>query len=204
MSTFSPPPEHGVEIMCDLETMGTQPGAPVTAIGAVRFEFHDDMKAMEPFYQQITLESCMEIGMRPSADTILWWLKQSDAARKQFEDPAAVALPIALDAFTDWLGDRPDFIWGNSARFDCGLLEKAYLMCGKVVPWRHWKEQCYRTMKALPGAEQVKLVRRGVHHNALDDAISQAHHLRAIWKELGLARAPRGKAILDAVKSTAV
>ena len=172
-------------VMLDLETMGTDPYSPVIAIGACRFEMDTDL-IEDVFYQVISLESCMEVGLRPSASTTLWWMNQSEAARKVFYDETAVKLPIALDAFTDFLNSRPDELWGNSARFDCGLLEACYKACGKEVPWQHWHERCYRTVKNLPGAKDVKLVRQGTYHHALDDAISQAKHLQAIYKKLGL------------------
>lgn len=174
---FVEPPEHGVEIMLDLETMGTDPYSPIIAIGAVRFEA-GPMQAMTSFYQSIKLESCMKLGLRPSASTIEWWMKQSDAAKRVFEDEHAVDLPLALDAFTEWYGARPDNVWGNSAAFDIGLLKDAYKACGKDFPVAFYRERCYRTLKGLPGMDQFKLQRRGTHHNALDDAISQAHHCR--------------------------
>lgn len=175
-------------VMTDLETMGTDPYAPIISIGACRFLI-DSPNIMHPddtFYQAITLESCMALGMRPSAGTITWWCGQSKEAQAVLTDPNAVGLPLALDRFTDWFNSRPDDIWGNSARFDLGLLEAAYKACGKEVPWKFYRERCYRTTKSLPGAKQVVLERFGVHHNALDDAVSQAIHLRAIWKHLGL------------------
>lgn len=188
---FVEPPEHAVEVMIDLETLGLDPYAPVIAIGACRFEA-GPMHAMEPFYQAIDLESCLKVGLKPNADTIKWWMKQSDSARSLFDDPKAVALPIALDAFTDWLAARPDYLWGNSAAFDLGLLAAAYRACGKVVPWEFFRERCYRTLKSLPGMDQFRLKRIGTHHNALDDAVSQAHHCRAMLIHLKdqAARAP--------------
>ncbi len=169
-------------IMLDLETMGTDPYCPVIAIGACRFEM-DDSPIEDTFYQVVSLESCMELGMKPSASTILWWMEQEDAARLVFGDKGAAKLVPALDAFTDWHNSRPDLIWGNSARFDCGILEAAYKVCGKEVPWQHWRERCYRTAKSMA---DVSLVRTGTPHNALDDAVTQAYHLRAIYKELKL------------------
>lgn len=171
--------------MLDLETVGKKPYCPVVAIGAVRFEM-DDPDMEDIFYTPITLESCMDVGLKPDASTVVWWMGQSEAARAMFTDPSAVALPVALDAFTDWLNSRPDMLWGNSARFDCGILHAAYEACGKVVPWDHRNERCYRTIKELPKAKEIKLVRSGTHHHALYDAISQARHLQAIWKHLGL------------------
>lgn len=174
---FKEPPEHAVEIMVDLETMGTDPYSPIIAIGAVRFEA-GPMHAMPPFYQAIKLGSCLKHGLRMQASTVLWWMKQSREAQAVLEDPEAVDLPVALDAFTAWLGSRPDNLWGNSAAFDLGLLKDAYKACGMEVPWAFYREKCYRTLKGLPGMEGFKLQRVGTHHNALDDAISQAHHCR--------------------------
>jgi DNA polymerase III epsilon subunit-like protein len=180
---FYEPPEHGVEIMVDLETMGTDPYSPIIAIGAVRFE-GGNFKPMPPFYQAIKLESCLKVGLRLQGHTVLWWMKQSDQARQVFEDPEAVDLPVALDAFTAWLGARPDNLWGNSAAFDLGLLKDAYRACGMEVPWAFYREKCYRTLKGLPGMDSHKLQRSGTHHNALDDAISQAGHAASMLTAL--------------------
>jgi hypothetical protein len=112
-------------------------------------------------------------------------MKQSPEARALFSDENAVKLPLALDAFTDWHNSRPDTIWGNSAAFDCGLLKDAYKACGKEVPWAFYRECCYRTAKNM--VPTLALSWLGVHHNALDDAISQAYHLQKIYKHLQLA-----------------
>src|ERR1700731_2020740 len=113
-------------------------------------------------------------------------MQQNAEAQEVFTDPEAVTLPLALDAFTDWMNSRPYTLWGNSASFDCGLLADAYKACGKEIPWRFYREGCYRTIKNLSGARDVKLDRIGTHHNALDDAISQAQHMQLICKKLNL------------------
>jgi hypothetical protein len=174
------------DCMLDLETLGTAPFSPILSIGACAFKPDQVAPINDAFYQAITLESCLDVGLRPSADTILWWMDQAAEARGVFSDPLAVKLPLALDAFTDWLNSRPLKMWGNSARFDLGLLEAAYKACGKVAPWEFYNERDYRTLKKLTGADGIPLHRVGTHHNAVDDAISQAYHLMAIYKGLGL------------------
>lgn len=189
------------DAMVDIETLGKRPFCPILAIGACAFrmsvvpgapDLPEDV-ITDVFYQAITLESCLTAGLRIDADTLMWWMgsdpehSPNEAARKAtFMDPRAVALPIALDAFTDWLQSRPLKLWGNSARFDMGILEAAYTACGKDAPWKFYDERCYRTIKNLPEAKQVELVRYGTYHNALDDAITQAFHLRAINQRLHL------------------
>jgi hypothetical protein len=148
------------------------------------------------FYQSIDLESCLDANLRVDADTLKWWLlgdprdpsnsPDDSARRRAFADPHEVKLPLALDAFTGWVNSRPLKMWGNSARFDLGIVEAAYIAVGKEVPWAFYNERCYRTIKNLPAARDVPLQRYGTHHNALDDAISQALHLNAINRKLQL------------------
>lgn len=177
--------------MIDLETLGTDSFAPITAIGAVAFRMDDSVPAgADMFYQSITIDSNFAVGLRPSADTLKWWMTDpsvTQAARDAtFNDPQACPLSQALDLFTDWLNSRPLQLWGNSARFDLGLLDNAYKACGKKAPWSFRLERCYRTIKNLPGAQGIEVPRSGTHHNALDDAISQMLHLRLINKMLNL------------------
>lgn len=180
-------PNH---VMLDLETLGRQPFCPLLSIGACAFRCDNDETIVDVFFQAITLESCFAAGLRADANTIEWWMVDpsvtDDARKAAFCDPKAVALPLALDAFTDWLASRPLALWGNSARFDLGLLEAAYKACGKEVPWKFYDERCYRTVKNLPEAREIPLVRIGVHHHPAADAVSQAMHLRTISQRLFL------------------
>lgn len=180
-----PPVPEPTEAMVDLETLGKKPFCPILSIGAVAFRLDEDTLPDDVFYQAVTLESCLELGLRVDAGTLQWWLNQTKDAQAVFHDAAAVKLPHALDAFTDWLNSRPLTLWGNSARFDMGILEAAYHVCGKELPWPFWKEGCYRTLKNLPGAPKLG-PRVGTYHNALDDAMTQALHLREIMRSLNL------------------
>lgn len=159
-------------IMLDLETMGTSSNAAIIAIGAVRF----DATVRDKFYCAIDLSDCVKNGLEMNPDTVMWWMRQSDAARAQFENPDH-DLVAALDAFRQWAGDDP-IIWGNGADFDNAILANAYKKTGQEPPWRFWNNRCYRTMKSLK--PDIKMERTGTHHNALDDAASQAEHLMRI------------------------
>lgn len=182
-------PRH---VMLDLETLGTKSFAPVVAIGAVAFRMDDSpiTESTDMFYQSVTLESNFDVGLRPDPSTLKWWLTDphvtQQAREGTFNHPGACPLPQALDLFTDWLNSRPMQLWGNSARFDLGLLENAYKACGKNAPWSFKLERCYRTIKNLPAARVYEIPSIGTHHNALDDAVAQALHLRLISKMLNL------------------
>ena len=162
-------------IMLDLETLGTEPGCPIISIGAARF---DESGIGGCFYRAITVDSCFALGMKPAAATLEWWMGQSDSAKRVFSGERILINQALLD-FKGWVEDD-DAMWGNSARFDCGILHEAYRICGIQTPWKWWNEKCYRTLKnTFPS---IEFERTGVHHNALDDAKSQAWHAAKILK----------------------
>lgn len=162
-------------VMVDLETMGTLPGSSVVAIGAVHFT--DTIKSS--FYMTISLKSNAEAGLRIDDDTVNWWLSQSIEARSLFRDKNATQLPTALRQFSAWMfniGKVADILlWGNGATFDNVLLRSAYDAINTKAPWSYRNDMCYRTIKNI--YPDVPMNRVGTHHNAMDDAESQALHL---------------------------
>ena len=161
--------------MLDLETMGNNSYAAIVAIGAVRF--NDNIR--DSFYEIVDLESSVSLGMKMDASTIMWWLAQSEPARSELIKDGALSLPVALIQFSRWIGDGA-VVWGNGATFDNVILTNAYKCAGLERPWKFRNDACYRTIKNMN--KHVKLSRSGTHHNALDDAKSQAEHLINIWK----------------------
>jgi len=163
-------------VMVDLETADNVPTAAIVSIGAVIFK---GPRAGDTFYTPVDLASSMAAGLTVSGDTMLWWAKQSPLARAVFDDPARVSLREALQRFSRF-ATKGDKVWGNGASFDNAVLSNAYRALGLPLPWDFWDDRCYRTISALiPQKRQQS----GTHHNALDDAISQATHLTTYGKE---------------------
>lgn len=159
--------------MVDLETGDNCPTAAIVSIGAVVFS---PSGVGRSFYRAVDINTSVGIGLTVSADTMAWWGRQSAEAREVFTDPARAPVQRALDEFAAFLSDLPDVkVWGNGASFDNAILQVAYRLCGLPLPWKFWNDRCYRTASAdLPRRTQS-----GTHHNALDDAVSQANHLIA-------------------------
>jgi len=65
-------------IMVDIETLGTDPGAAIVSIGAVRFSTTNDAAgAIEAeFFESVALESCDAYGLDIDGSTVEWWLGQ--------------------------------------------------------------------------------------------------------------------------------
>lgn len=189
-------------VMIDLETMGTENNAAIIAIGAVMFDPKNQALGSE-FYIVIDLRSAVDLGLKMSPDTVLWWMAQSQEARDEFKRKGH-DIREALVNFSAWLRDNVEegktpTVWGNGAAFDPVLLETAYKLACLPVPWSYHRVRCYRTTKSL--APEIKLVRSGTHHNAVDDARDQAIHLVAILGAISSeeeARTPQPQAsILD-------
>jgi exodeoxyribonuclease VIII len=163
--------------MLDLETLGNTPGSVIASIGAVKF---GEGKILDNFYTTINMKSCVKIGMTIDVSTIIWWMKQSDAARLEMIK-SEEGIVDALLNFADWIGDSECEMWGNGVGFDNTLLTCAYDLIDCPRPWKYSNDRCYRTVKALLDPT-TKIERTGTYHNALDDAISQANHLMNILK----------------------
>ena len=170
-------------VMIDLETLDTAATAAIVSIGAVFFD-PDHNELGDTFYRTIDVASVLGHGFSVSGDTLKWWLQQSDAARSMFASGSDVGTVLdELAAFLGSEGKPEDLkVWGNGAAFDNVILSNAFTATKRATPWRFWNDRCYRTVKALH--PEVPFVREGTHHNALDDAISQAKHLCQIFESV--------------------
>jgi exodeoxyribonuclease VIII len=180
--------------MVDLETLGRGPGCRILSIGAVVMARDDEIVEAElpQFYLELDVND--QAGLTIDPETWAWWQQQSAEARgRLFNGGGKPGLAAALKSFGLWLnqlaprdlkGNPRLCLWGNGADFDNAILQYAYAASGLPAPWPFWGNRCYRTLKSL--APTVKLVRKGTHHNALDDALSQAEHAHRVTDYLGV------------------
>ena len=170
-----------IHCMLDLETLSTRSNARIVAIGAVLFTRKGGLG--ERFYTPVKtpdLERARRITspFHVEERTILWWEQQPEAARYVLWDERAVPIHIALNWFSDFLAFHTNDdvrMWGNGAAFDNAILATAYNLMGIEPPWKFYNDRCYRTVKNM--YPDVPMKREGTHHNAVDDAVSQAKHL---------------------------
>lgn len=172
-------------VMLDLETLGQGPDSVILSIGAVAFE-PDTGLVQETcsFYANVNPQSCVDLGMKIDASTVLWWMQQSDEARAAVQlNAGAPSINRALMDFAAWFKVHNDGapIWGNGSDFDNVILANAYRAASMTQPWKFWNNRCFRTLKNLhPG---IKIARSNeTKHNALHDAIHQAYHAVAIFR----------------------
>ncbi len=171
-------------IMVDIETLGNKSNSVITQISAVRFD-RETGETGEEFDIHLDIQDCMEQGLEVNADTLMWWFKQDAAARAPFTDTSIKRhdLHYALVNFEQWLKYTGDFdgIWGNSARFDLGLLSDAYDKIRRDIPWPYWTELDVRTLVSFKPEVKTNTTFKGVPHNAIDDCKHQINYCTQIW-----------------------
>lgn len=168
-------------VMIDLETLGVDPDCAFISIGACFFNpATGDIG--KTFYRRIDWESALE-GRTITPSTLKWWMTQEDEARQEILKDGR-PLKEVLNDFANYLGDSNPIVWGNGATFDVSILTHAY---NGETRWPFWDVRDVRTVVDLAAQIDVfrdDFERRGVHHNALDDAIYQAEYVSAMWVEL--------------------
>ncbi len=179
-------------VSLDLETLGTVPGSTILSIGAV--EFGPNGVGPAEFYTVISRRSCANAGLTEDADTLAWWQKQSYEARTALIDATNGAsgktqsVAMALSSFDMWLNQNLGgdvCVWGNGSDFDNALMMEAYRRTGHEPGWPYKRNRCYRTLAALAALRpDMAVIRKGVAHNALDDARTQAEHAVRILNAL--------------------
>jgi DNA polymerase III epsilon subunit-like protein len=171
-----------IQIMIDLETLSTRSNASILSIGATKFTLEDGV--IDKFYCNVDAQTCKNLGLHVSKDTLDWWKKQNKEAIKALM-VNKLPLDVALTNFTDWIGKGDIIVWGNGASFDIVILESAFEAIGiSRYPWKYWNVMCYRTIMNLFGLDNSKIRKEqtDTHHHALDDALSQTHTLIGILK----------------------
>lgn len=204
-------------IMVDLETFGTKPYSAIISIGAVYFDptkaVEDCIK--QEFHVTIDPHFATKAGFRVDMETVMWWMAPEQAsAWEAWRNTLHFEPAMAFMCFSQWLHglfnleehpdahddvevkDRDTFnpeehilLWGNGAGFDCNLLREGYELLGEPVPWKHYNERCFRTLKNLTHKALIARDLAPEHegkHNALLDARQQAKWLTAIAQNFHL------------------
>ena len=173
-----------MNVMIDLETLGTRAGSVILSIGAIEFDV--DAGLGREFYAEVSQLTCGQVGLLRDGPTITWWQERclENETLKEFlyrTTRGGEAIWTALSNLNAWLPQDP-LVWGNGAAFDNAILKEAYRLCSVVPGWHFENDRCYRTLKNL--APEVTLERSGTHHHALDDARTQAEHAIRLLKSL--------------------
>ena len=171
--------------MLDIETLSTKPNALILTIGAIKFNRNQDIKnieELETFYVRIDKNSCKNLNMDISKETLDWWHSQSEEYKYEaLLNKDRVNIDIGLKNLSKFIGNTK-YIWSNSPNFDCVILEYAYRVCNLEIPWKFYNLRDTRTVYDL-GNVSLKTIGKTKHH-ALYDCYNQILTLNQAFKNL--------------------
>lgn len=173
-------------VMVDIETLGNTSNSVICSIGAVEFDIETGLNGRN-FYVVIDIQSCLNNGLHVDGNTIEWWLKQNETARMAIISGFRFHIREALIEFSDFLkriGGSTVQIWGNSNRFDLGILGDAYTKLNIHIPWNFRLERDVRTLVSFAPEIKTQFLNNGIEHLPIDDCKYQIRYCNAIWKKL--------------------
>lgn len=181
-----------MDIMLDLETLGVRCGSVILSIGACVME-RDLGNMGQTFHAFLKPKPQMAAGATIDPSTVLWWLGQSDAARRAMiaGQDMAVQPMEALYQLNSWFDlVCPEVparkVWANGADFDLALLNDLYRRFDLEAPWPYNGARDMRTVLDLAGGfkpAHYKAAPIGAH-DALVDATYQADVTAAALKRI--------------------
>ncbi len=186
-----------MHVMLDLETLSTRPDATLLQVAVVQFEPVPAGKVLVDDAWNAFVDPASQKGSHVDIDTVMWWLGQSEDARRGIIMGYGESQPLGtvLLDIDHWLNDLGEFdkIWAKPASFDLPILQYAYQSMNLKVPWDHRQGRCLRThldTHSLPLTQEMmahdraeKLLAEAGHklvkHDALTDAVVQACEFQA-------------------------
>lgn len=171
---------HDVHVMVDVETLGLQQNAIVLSVGAVVFDPTPRNRGLgDEFYIEIDPE---KYPGSIDVSTVKFWLKQGNCPLDGKREGRHIG-----ELFTDYLdrvcrGERQNLVlWSNGTDFDFPKLQYAYRLGKRQLPWSYSSIRDARTVYKLFDPDKLLAPITNPAHNALDDAINQAHWLINIF-----------------------
>ena len=171
-------------IMLDLESLGTRPDCAILTLGAVKFDEYTPGSFGDSLYFRIDVDEQLALGREVQEDTLKWWASQAEDVREEaFGTEGRVSLETMYKDLNRFCVGVEN-IWCQGPAFDIVILENIYRQMGWPTPWQFWQIRDSRTLFGVHGDPREK-GKAGLH-NALEDCISQAQGVQAIYHALKL------------------
>lgn len=179
--------------MIDIETLGRTPGCAIIQIAAVPFNINTGKISKDIFKMSIGKGPQLKNGFTSCPNTIKWWNKEN---KKLFEELSSSKNHYVLvgrkfqQYFRSLIGHQKIRVWGNSNRFDLGIIEGWYQKSiGNTTfqPfWNTWLENDCKTLTNLKPLIKKNMTFIGTKHNAIDDCKHQIKYCHATIKALNI------------------
>jgi hypothetical protein len=175
-------------LMIDIETLATEPGAAIVSIAAVKFDpFDDYLKRGIGVSSLPTLNLLIDLDSQTDRvindDTVTWWSQQSTRVQESIfgEGLNRVSLADGLDQLHRFVWNSVTRIWAQGTHFDITILEHAYRSVNRAYPWQYWVARDSRTLLDLVPVDLPPAT-----HDALEDCYRQIVGVQRALAQLGV------------------
>jgi hypothetical protein len=171
-----------MDLMLDIETVGTGPDACILTIAAQTFDPTALGYLPKDYYARVDIDS--QPNREVDDATVEWWATQPQAAQDEaFGEEGRIPLKQALEELSK-LCFHCNLTWANGTTFDMVILENAYKQEQLPLPWRFWNVRDARTVYSLyPDLPKPK-----ASHHALEDCKRQIDLLQQTLQHLGVTK----------------
>lgn len=160
------------DVMIDFETFGNGPNKCICQVGAVYFD-RVTGELGKQFKINIDAGSHTKRGAVIDADTVYWWLAQSEAARNSLLTDR-VEVSLAMSHLNEFLRGA-ERVWSH-ATFDFVTLMDTFKQLGITPSVSYKAGMDLRTLVYVAHVSTKDFPREGVHHDGLADAIHQVKY----------------------------
>lgn len=169
----------------DIETLDTESTAVVLSVGICLFTKEGPIGPM--LHVGLDVNEQIAAGRTISHTTFMWWVEQLISMDTSPFPPEAYTVKGALQAIREYMvkaeracGGGRRKVWSKGPHFDHVIMESLHKMVGERMYCDYGSVRDQRTFckqeKLIPLTDVL------VEHNALGDAVTQAHHIQQICK----------------------
>tara|TARA_E500000178_G_scaffold354001_1_gene421536 strand:+ start:2705 stop:3226 length:522 start_codon:yes stop_codon:yes gene_type:complete len=167
-----------MDIMIDIETVGTGPDACILTIAAQTFDPFSVGYHKQDYYARVDVDSQPDREVDDA--TVEWWATQPQQAQDEaFSEEGRIPLRQALEELSK-ICFHCNLTWANGTTFDMVILENAMKQLGLPIPWQFWNVRDARTVYSL----YPDLPKPRASHHALEDCRRQIDLLQQTIKHL--------------------
>jgi len=173
-----------MHILVDLETLSTRINCVITQIGWCAFDPASEGVMWHESRRPEIDDQLRRLKRVMDYDTISWWLKQAEDARKgMYESIPDCSLEEFLSSFAHQYNWKDvEGVWSHGLGFDVVILENAYREARMPVPWNYKTPRDTRTLFWLAGMKSEDLIAPSIKHVAEADAIAMALSVQKAYK----------------------
>ncbi|KON87468.1 hypothetical protein AF332_11945 [Sporosarcina globispora] len=184
-----------IDVMVDIETLGTGSNATIFQIAAVAFNIETGEHCSK-FNMIADISKSRKLNVDGS--TLKWWLNTNKELLTDLLNKGEESSEDLLSKFNNWLmyltSDLRDiYLWGNGILFDNKMIQQQLTDSGEVYPIFYKNDRDVRTIVDLAGKklgiteQELKDKFKDdklVHHDAFDDVKYQINLVAGCYKLL--------------------